>query len=72
LEVDSLEQITEKLPQESPEEPFSLLTRHAITSSRHHAQHGRERLHTAGSASECLTRAMRRVIGEETARLEWG
>jgi biopolymer transport protein ExbB len=68
----SLEQIIEQLQQKTPEEPFSLLTRHAITSSRHHAQHGKERLHTAGSASEFLTRAMRRVIDEETARLEWG
>jgi biopolymer transport protein ExbB len=68
----SLEQIDERLQQEPPEEPFSLLTKHAINSRRHHARHGRERLQETGSASEFLTRAMRRVIDEETARLEWG
>jgi len=67
-DTDSLQQITEQLQQDTPKEPFSLLTRHALASS----QHGKERLHTAGSASEFLTRAMRRVIDEETARLEWG
>jgi biopolymer transport protein ExbB len=68
----SLEQINKELQKITTEEPFSLLTRHAIASSRHHALHGANHLHTAGSASEFLTRAMRRVIDEETARLEWG
>jgi biopolymer transport protein ExbB len=68
----SLEQIEERVQRETPDEPFSLLTRHAVASRRHHALHGKERLHTAGSVSEFLTRAMRRVIDEETARLEWG
>ncbi|MGJ0484022.1 MAG: MotA/TolQ/ExbB proton channel family protein [Methylomicrobium sp.] len=68
----TLEQIAERLQQETPEEPFSLLTRHAINAGRHHARHGGERLQEAGSASEFLTRAMRRIIDEETARLEWG
>ncbi|MEC4747197.1 MotA/TolQ/ExbB proton channel family protein [Methylomicrobium sp. Wu6] len=62
----------EQIEQITTEEPFSLLTRHAIASSRHHALHGANHLHAAGSASEFLTRAMRRVIDEETARLEWG
>lgn len=68
----SIEQIADKLQQEIPEEPFSLLTRHAINARRHHARHGGQRLQEAGSAAEFLTRAMRRRIDEETARLEWG
>ncbi len=68
----SLDQIAEQLQQAGPDNPFSLLTRHAITSSRHHAQAGKERLHETGPASEFLTRAMRRVIDEETTRMEWG
>jgi biopolymer transport protein ExbB len=71
-EAASLEQIAERLQQETPEEPFSLLTLHALNAKRHHARHGKERLQEAGSAAEFLTRAMRRVIDEETARLEWG
>jgi biopolymer transport protein ExbB len=68
----SIEQIADKLQQEIPEEPFSLLTRHALNAKRHHARHGGERLQEAGSAAEFLTRAIRRRIDEETARLEWG
>lgn len=68
----SLEQIAEYLRQTAPEEPFSLLTLHSMASSRHHALHGTERLNEAGSASDFLIRSMRRVIDEETARLEWG
>lgn len=68
----SLEQIAESLQQEVPKDPFSLLTLHAINSRRHHARLGSERLQEAGSAADFLTRAMRRVIDEETARLEWG
>jgi biopolymer transport protein ExbB len=68
----SLEQIAERLEAETPEEPFSLLTRHAINARSHHARHGGERLQEAGSASDFLIRAMRRIIDEETTRLECG
>ncbi|HUN69849.1 MAG TPA: MotA/TolQ/ExbB proton channel family protein [Burkholderiales bacterium] len=55
-----------------PEEPFSHLAWHAITASRHHLRHGANKLDEAGSTAEFLTRAMRRVIDEDTARLESG
>ena len=55
-----------------PDEPFSHLAWHAIVASRHHQRHGANRLDEAGSAAEFLTRAMRRVIDEDTARLESG
>ncbi len=55
-----------------PEEPFSHLAGHAILSSRHHERHGANRLNEAGSSADFLTRAMRRVIDEDTARLESG
>ncbi|MGE0876555.1 MAG: MotA/TolQ/ExbB proton channel family protein [Burkholderiales bacterium] len=54
------------------DEPFSHLAWHAITASRHHQRHGAKRLDEAGSSAEFLTRAMRRVIDEDTARLESG
>jgi biopolymer transport protein ExbB len=55
-----------------PEEPFSHLAYHAVVATRHHQRHGANRLNEAGTGAEFLTRAMRRVIDEETARLESG
>ncbi|AEG01746.1 MotA/TolQ/ExbB proton channel family protein [Methylomonas methanica] len=68
----SLDEVAENLNQHRDEEPFSHLTYHAINATRHHAIHGTQRLQEAGSAGEFLTRAIRRVIDEETAKLEWG
>jgi biopolymer transport protein ExbB len=45
-----------------PDDPFSHVAWHAINASRHHQRSG----------AEFLTRAMRRVINEDTARLESG
>ncbi len=55
-----------------PEEPFSHLAYHAVVATRHHQRHGAHRLDEAGTGAEFLTRAMRRVIDEETAQLESG
>jgi biopolymer transport protein ExbB len=71
-EAASLDDVAQSLNRYPANEPFAHLTCHAISSSRHHAVHGAHRLHEAGSATEFLTRAMRRVIDEETAKLEWG
>jgi biopolymer transport protein ExbB len=60
------------LEQRHPDEPFSHLAWHAIVASTHHQRHGSNRLNEAGAPSEFLTRAMRRVIDEDTARLESG
>lgn len=68
----SLQAVAEQLGGQHPQEPFSHLAYHALLSSRHHARHGAGRLNEAGSAAEFLTRALRRVIDAETARLEWG
>lgn len=68
----SLDEVARELPRHQDDEPFTHLTYHAINACRHHALHGMQRLQEAGSASEFLTRAIRRVIDEETAKLEWG
>jgi biopolymer transport protein ExbB len=68
----SLAVVERHLEQHHPDEPFSHLAYHAIASSRHHARHGVHRLDEAGSAAEFLTRSIRRVIDEETAKLESG
>jgi biopolymer transport protein ExbB len=52
-----------------PDEPFSHLAWHAVVAARHHERHGAKQLKETGSAAEFLTRSMRRVIDEETARL---
>ena len=53
------------------DEPFSHLAWHGIVSQRHTSRHA-SRLNEAGSAAEFLTRSLRRVIDEDTARLESG
>lgn len=68
----SLQSVGKQLEAQHPDEPFSHLAWHGIVAARHHAQHGAGKLDEAGSATEFLTRAIRRVIDEETARLESG
>ncbi len=68
----SLQAVATHLGQQHPEEPFSHLTWHAILAARHHQNHGANKLDAAGNTAEFLTRAMRRVIDEETARIEAG
>jgi len=68
----SLAAVEQYLERDLPDEPFSHLAAHAINASRHHQRAGAARLGEAGSATEFLTRAMRRVIDEDTARLESG
>ena len=68
----SMQAVALRLEERGPDEPFSRLSQRAIASARHHQRHGAHRLDEAGSASEFLLRAMRRMIDEETARLEAG
>ena len=68
----SLQAVEARLVEQHSDDPFSALTYHATAALRHHARHGADRLNEAGSATEFLTRAMRRVIDEETARVEYG
>jgi len=68
----SLQAVATHLEEHHPDEPFSHLAWHGIVAARHHQHHGADKLNAAGTTAEFLTRAMRRVIGEETARLEAG
>jgi biopolymer transport protein ExbB len=68
----SLQSVASHLEERRPDEPFSHLAWHAIVVACHHQRHGANRLNEAGSATEFLTRSMRRVIDEETARVESG
>jgi biopolymer transport protein ExbB len=68
----SLDSVASQLEQQHPDEPFSHLAWHGIVAVRHHQQHGGKKLDEAGTTADFLTRAMRRVIDEETARIESG
>ena len=68
----SLTTVEKHIGENHPDDPFSHLAWHAISASRHHQRSGAARLAEAGSGAEFLTRAMRRVIDEDTARLESG
>ena len=68
----SLTAVAKHLDETHPDEPFSHLAYHAIVAARHHQRHGADKLNESGTTSEFLTRAIRRVIDEETARFESG
>ena len=68
----SLGAVATQLEGDHPNEPFSHLTHHGIVAARHHRLHGANKLDQAGNGADFLTRAMRRVIDEETACLESG
>jgi biopolymer transport protein ExbB len=71
-EAPSVQAVAQQLEQGHPDEPFSHLAWHAIVATRHHQRHGASRLDEAGGSGDFLTRSMRRVIDEDTARLESG
>jgi len=68
----SLEQVEKETINQHGTDPYSHLTLHAIEARRYHAQYGATNLEAAGSNAEFVTRAMRKVIDEETAKLENG
>jgi len=68
----SLDQVEKETVNQHGTDPYSHLTLHAIEARRYHAQYGATNLEAAGSNAEFVTRAMRKVIDEETAKLEAG
>jgi biopolymer transport protein ExbB len=68
----SLNAVASHLDANPADEPFSNLAQQAIVAARHHQRHGANKLNESGSTAEFLTRSMRRVIDEETARFESG
>jgi biopolymer transport protein ExbB len=68
----SVQAVGARLEEHHPDEPFSHLAWHGIVAARHHQRHGANKLGETGGTAEFITRAMRRVIDEETARFEAG
>lgn len=53
-------------------DPFSHLTAQAMQAQAHHARYGAARLSEAGSAGDFVTRTIKKVLDEESTRLENG
>jgi len=68
----SLDQVRDAVAAHRTEEPFSHLAHQSLRARAHHARFGASRLEEAGSSSDFLTRSMRKLIDEETARMESG
>lgn len=68
----SLEQVENEIVTHGANDPFSHLASHAIHAGEHHVKYGAKKLEEAGSKREFVTRTMRKVIDEETAKLENG
>jgi len=68
----SLDAVKHEITVHGANDPFSLLTSHALFAREHHVRVGAAKLEEAGSASDFLTRTMRKVIDEETTELESG
>lgn len=68
----SVQAVNAHLAAAKARDPFSRLAEHALTAARHHRRHVAATLADGGSQGEFLTRSIRRVIDEETARSEYG
>ncbi|MCD0506148.1 MotA/TolQ/ExbB proton channel family protein [Bordetella petrii] len=68
----SLEQVENEIVTHGAHDPFSHLTSHAVHAQSHHAKFGATKLEETGANGEFVTRTMRKVIDEETAKLENG
>jgi len=68
----SLSALESHLESAQAADAFSRLTQQALSAARHHQRSGAARALESPAAAEFLTRAMRRAIDEDTARLESG
>lgn len=68
----SLEQVEHEINTHGARDPFSHLASHAMHAQAHHNKFGATKLEESGSNSDFVTRTMRKVIDEETAKLENG
>ncbi len=76
----TLDAVQHEISTHGAHDPFSHLSAHALHAQAHHARHAQahearrvnSRLHNAGSASDFITRTIKKVLGEETMRTEGG
>ena len=68
----SLDAVAGEIATHGAHDPFSHLTAHALHAQAHHARYGAAKLEEAGSASDFVTRTIKKVLDEENTRLENG
>ncbi len=68
----TLDEVRAEIATHGARDPFSHLSAHALHAQAHHARHGAAKLAEAGTASEFITRTIKKVLDEETTRLESG
>jgi biopolymer transport protein ExbB len=68
----SLDAVAAEIATHGARDPFSHLTAHAMQAQAHHAKYGAAKLEEAGTSSEFVTRTIKKVLDEETTRLENG
>src|SRR5690606_33578738 len=68
----SLDQVENEIATHGASEPFAHVTSHAIHARNHHVKYGALKLEEKGSTGAFVTRTIRKVIDEETAKLENG
>jgi biopolymer transport protein ExbB len=68
----SLDAVAGEISTHGANDPFSHLTSHAMHAQAHHARYGAAKLEEAGSAGDFVTRTIKKVLDEETTRLENG
>ncbi|HRH81667.1 MAG TPA: MotA/TolQ/ExbB proton channel family protein [Thiobacillaceae bacterium] len=67
-----MEDVAAHLQRTGIADPFSHMTHHALRVAEQYRNRAGSRLVEAGSADEFLTRALRRAMEQDTARLEYG
>ncbi|MCK6424036.1 MAG: MotA/TolQ/ExbB proton channel family protein [Burkholderiaceae bacterium] len=68
----SLDEVAAEIGAHGVRDPFGHLAAHAIHARQHHARYGAAKLEEAGTAQDFVTRTLRKVLDEETTRLENG
>jgi biopolymer transport protein ExbB len=68
----SLDEVAGEIATHGVRDPFGHLTAHAMHARQHHAKYGAAKLEEAGSAQDFVTRTIKKVLDEETTRLENG
>ncbi len=68
----SLDAVAGEISTHGARDPFSHLAAHAMQAQAHHAKYGAAKLEEAGSSSDFVTRTIKKVLDEETTRLENG
>ncbi len=68
----SLDAVQAELNTHGAHDPFSHLSAHALHAQAHHARYGAAKLSEAGTATDFITRTIKKVLDEETTQLESG